>query len=48
MGPSQVGGGIGPLELVDSWIGYGVSKQKKIIYIYSKIYYNYLSEWLGA
>jgi len=26
-GPSQVGGGIGPLELVDSWIGYRVFRK---------------------
>jgi len=29
MGPPQVGGGIGPLGLVDSWIGYRVLKLKK-------------------
>jgi len=29
MGPPQVGGGIGPLGLVDSWIGYRVFKKKK-------------------
>jgi len=30
MGLPQVGGGIGPLELVGPWIGYRVLKKKKI------------------
>jgi hypothetical protein len=28
MGPPQVDGGIDPLELVDPWVGYRISKNK--------------------
>jgi len=53
MGPPQVGNEIGPLELVDPWIGYQVFKKKKFDIVleehkYESLKYEPINSKLGS